>query len=224
MWYIGNDESPSLSHHGILGMKWGIRRYQNSDGSLTAAGKKRYGYNLDVDDKSRSNIAQIRLGEARRRLDTSKANNSTNTSRIAQLKRRERLAKAQVKTSKQIDKGAERVAKGETIMGNNVKSAFAYVGASAAAHGLTSFLNMRMRDLASQGRWTGKHQAVAEMINKYGSYGIYGLSTAYSMKKSYDNANIRKYNSAQWNGENTIKRVGSEEYRDRIESEKKKKK
>ena len=31
-----------LYHHGIRGMKWGIRRYQNADGSLTAAGKKRY--------------------------------------------------------------------------------------------------------------------------------------------------------------------------------------
>lgn len=31
-----------LQHHGILGMHWGIRRYQNSDGSLTAAGKRRY--------------------------------------------------------------------------------------------------------------------------------------------------------------------------------------
>lgn len=31
-----------LQHHGILGMKWGVRRYQNKDGSLTAAGKKRY--------------------------------------------------------------------------------------------------------------------------------------------------------------------------------------
>lgn len=32
-----------LEHHGIKGQKWGVRRYQNADGSLTAAGKSRYG-------------------------------------------------------------------------------------------------------------------------------------------------------------------------------------
>ena len=31
-----------LSHHGIKGQKWGVRRYQNEDGTLTAEGKKRY--------------------------------------------------------------------------------------------------------------------------------------------------------------------------------------
>ena len=42
-YYVRSDE---LQHHGIKGMKWGIRRYQNKDGSLTKAGVKRY-YNKD---------------------------------------------------------------------------------------------------------------------------------------------------------------------------------
>lgn len=35
-------ERSELKHWGIKGMKWGVRRYQNKDGSLTPAGKKRY--------------------------------------------------------------------------------------------------------------------------------------------------------------------------------------
>ena len=31
-----------LMHHGVRGMRWGVRRYQNADGSLTDAGKRRY--------------------------------------------------------------------------------------------------------------------------------------------------------------------------------------
>ena len=39
MWNYNN--STTLCHHGVKGQKWGVRRYQNKDGSLTPAGKRR---------------------------------------------------------------------------------------------------------------------------------------------------------------------------------------
>lgn len=39
--YAPNDYRFYIAHHGVKGQKWGVRRYQNSDGSLTAAGKAR---------------------------------------------------------------------------------------------------------------------------------------------------------------------------------------
>ena len=45
-------EEYAIQHHGIKGQRWGVRRFQNADGSLTDAGKKRYG------SKSTSSIIQ----------------------------------------------------------------------------------------------------------------------------------------------------------------------
>lgn len=52
-----------LYHHGIKGQKWGIRRYQNSDGTLTNAGKKRYERDVAENNmKKKENRAILKEG------------------------------------------------------------------------------------------------------------------------------------------------------------------
>ena len=42
-YFYAVDNTEELEHHGIKGQKWGVRRFQNVDGSLTSKGKSRYG-------------------------------------------------------------------------------------------------------------------------------------------------------------------------------------
>ena len=55
-WTDGTDY---LAHHGIKGQKWGIRRFQNEDGSLTPAGKAKYSNNLDLSKLNRNWLSNL---------------------------------------------------------------------------------------------------------------------------------------------------------------------
>ena len=82
-----------LEHHGILGQKWGIRRYQNPDGSLTSEGKIRYSseqYKRDRAVYGRSGANRISkhiyegdsVSEARSR-EANRINSARNRSTVA---------------------------------------------------------------------------------------------------------------------------------------------
>lgn len=128
-----------LYHHGILGMKWGIRRFQNKDGSLTAAGKKRAQQDLEEasDDykkahtsKNIKKMSNQELNDVNKRLqmekEYSKLTNKNNTAGkkfVSGVLLTAATTIAGKYATKYMDKGVEYITK--KITKNSIKNAAA---------------------------------------------------------------------------------------------------
>lgn len=96
-----------LQHAGVVGMKWGIRRYQNKDGSLTAAGRKRYGTKANFEKvqaaKKASDRYNSKAAKARRKADARTAEEIEKYRKKSGLKKEEPVdTKPKVKTMKDM--------------------------------------------------------------------------------------------------------------------------
>ena len=183
MWQY--NDTNELYHFGIKGMKWGIRRYQNEDGTLTPAGKKRYG-NMSDDKLQKSLYKQVKKARAKQ-SDWSNQWNVNNTigkySKAVEDRYRKDVKKFQssdeykkaMRKIAELDKKAER---GEISRDQYDKQ----------------YINIRKSmyspDLDTSVRYTDNGRKYSEAyLKKYGN----DLNVAYLKDLGYDDATAKAF-------------------------------
>lgn len=144
-------EQPYLTHHGIKGQKWGIRRFQNSDGSLTTEGKKRYTdkqYKRDTSVYGRSGARRIRKNVE---------------------KRGESVSGARSKEAQRINAARRRAMVGGQIgsgLGTIAGAAFGVVGSKYASNALSRYGGKTFDDPMVQATVMATSAATASSVGK----------------------------------------------------------
>lgn len=121
-----------LAHYGILGMKWGIRRYQNKDGTLTASGQNRYSRKMTAKRKAaarKTAAAKKKASEEKKRSEEQQKDQprdvkSMTDEEIRQFLNRRNLEKQYLDavTPKTVEKGQSAVQKYLAQFGNELAS------------------------------------------------------------------------------------------------------
>lgn len=136
MWTYNYYDPDVIMHHGIKGMKWGVRRYQNEDGTLTAAGKKRAAKSLTKEyRKSRKSDPRTdflklnRANSAARDYYRTQRTRSFLTYRKAESKMNRKISGL---SKDQIENGRYRVARARNIAAKSI------AGLAAAGVGIAT--------------------------------------------------------------------------------------
>lgn len=176
-----------LYHYGVKGMKWGIRRYQNADGTLTSAGRKRARKEYQEDNKT-----AYELGKNATILGRSAARSMNRT-----IKLENRLNKRLEKDGEQGSKGANRLGKkwlASAKTTQQLTESYMTMKAKAEAHckslvdkyGEEAVSGIKYKDVKlRKGDYsTDKFTTINERTNKLSDYATAGAASIASLGAS----------------------------------------
>lgn len=169
-----------LVHYGVKGMKWGVRRYQNYDGSYTRKGVARFQkasseYDSAV-SKTKQAKAAYKAGTATRK-DVNSAKKDVKTAKKNMEKSYKRL-----KTDKLADEGRELYKQGKTISGNTQLVMLRQAGVIMGARVAQALIQST----------TGKTNIAALASNTIAIGGT-AVNAALAAKSKYENKRLRAY-------------------------------
>jgi hypothetical protein len=191
-----------LEHHGVRGMKWGVRRYQNYDGSLTAAGVKRFQKSLGEYEKADARYKQAKADHKAAKRSDNYSDTAIKKGELTNAKLNRKMKKTQLekdyrhlKQDKLADQGKKLYASGKTITGNSevtgILNTIGSVALSAAAYNAKS--GGQVTKLIRQ--YTGVNIDDKQFQKVTGSVGVAALGTS-AVKKGvdeYQNKRLRAY-------------------------------
>ena len=146
-----------LYHFGVKGMKWGIRRYQNKDGTLTPAGKKRYDKEMAkikeeqriVNNKKRTQAKIDKLEAARKKLEEDKESlKNKNKDSDESVNTKSSGESGNNQNHQQINQNPQTVSKGKSftkvLLSEMAAPAAKDVGKQLLKSGFTAFANEKV--------------------------------------------------------------------------------